>query len=110
MQKFTFFFSDGDCPQQAKKRFSTDKLTTQDVDERIANTENANTKKKTKYDVQLFQQFLKEVHSITTPIEDIPPEVLESRLSQFILVVKKKTVGITNRQLSKGCFSAFTAT
>ena len=62
-----------------------------DVEKFIEGEENANTKKKTFYDLKLVKKFLAEERLEIRDIEKIPPTELDSYLSQFVLAARKKT-------------------
>ena len=62
-----------------------------DVEKFIEGEENANTKKKTFYDLKLVKKFLVEEHHEIREIEKIPPTELDSYLSQFVLAARTKT-------------------
>ena len=62
-----------------------------DVEQFIEGEENANTKKKTFYDLKLIKKFLVEERHEIREIEKIPPTELDSYLSQFVLAVRTKT-------------------
>ena len=62
-----------------------------DVEQFIEGEENANTKKKTFYDLKLVKKFLVEKRHEIREIEKIPPTELDSYLSQFVLAARTKT-------------------
>ena len=62
-----------------------------DVEKFIEGEENANTKKKTFYDLKLVKKFLVEKRHEIREIEKIPPTELDSYLSQFVLAARTKT-------------------
>ena len=62
-----------------------------DVEQFIEGEENANTKKKTFYDLKLIKKFLVEERHEIREIEKIPATELDSYLSQFVLAARKKT-------------------
>ena len=62
-----------------------------DVEKFIEGEENANTKKKTFYDLKLVKKFLEEERHEIREIEKIPPTELDSYLSQFVLAARTKT-------------------
>ena len=53
--------------------------------------ENANTQKRTFYDLKLVKKFLVEERHEIREIEKIPPPELDSYLSQFVLAARTKT-------------------
>ena len=62
-----------------------------DVEKFIEGEENANTKKKTFYDLKLVKTFLVEERHEIREIEKIPPTELDSYLSQFVLATRTNT-------------------
>ena len=60
-----------------------------DVDKLIETEENATTKRKTLYDINLVKQFLTE-HRQSRSIEEIPAAELNNYLSKFIFAARKK--------------------
>ena len=65
-------------------------VTDSDVHKLIEGEENANTKRKTYYDLKLVKKFLVEERSETREIEEVPASELDSYLSQFILAARTK--------------------
>ena len=59
-----------------------------DVEKFIEGEENANTKKKTFYDLKLVKKFLIEKRHEIREIENIPPTELDSYLSQLLVVIE----------------------
>ena len=62
-----------------------------DVEKFIEGEENANTKRKTFYDLKLVKKFLVEERHEVREIEKIPPTELDGYLSQFVLAARTKT-------------------
>ena len=62
-----------------------------DVEKFIVWEENANTKRKTFYDLKLVKKCLVEEHHEIREIEKIPPTELDGYLSQFVLAARTKT-------------------
>ena len=62
-----------------------------DVEKFFEGEENANTKKKTFYDLKLVKKFLLEKRHESREIEKISPSELDSYLSQFVLAARTKT-------------------
>ena len=62
-----------------------------DVEKFIEGEENANTKRKTFYDLKLVKKFLVEERHEIREIEKIPPTELDGYLSQFVLAARTKT-------------------
>ena len=62
-----------------------------DVDKFIEGEENANTNRKTFYDLKLVKNFLVEERREIREIEKIPPTELDGYLSQFVLAARTKT-------------------
>ena len=62
-----------------------------DVEKFIQGEENANTKKKTFYDLKLVKKFLVEERHDIREIEKIPPTELDGYFSQFVLAARTKT-------------------
>ena len=62
-----------------------------DVEKFIEGEENANTKRKTFYDLKLVTTFLVEERHEIREIEKIPPTELDGYLSQFVLAARTKT-------------------
>ena len=62
-----------------------------DVDKFIEGEDNANTKRKTFYDLKLVKKFLVEERREIREIEKIPPTELDGYLSQFVLAAGTKT-------------------
>ena len=62
-----------------------------DVEKFIEEEENANTKKRTFYDLKLVKKFLVEERHEIREIEKIPPTELDGYLSQFVLAARTKT-------------------
>ena len=63
-------------------------LTINEVRQKILDAENKNTLKKTLQDVSKFRRFLKNKHE-TRAIHEIPAEILDELLANFILSIKK---------------------
>ena len=59
------------------------------VEEFIDGQENEDTKKKTKHDVALFQEFLV-LKGETRQMDELTPQELNKFLSEFLLTVRKK--------------------
>ena len=62
-----------------------------DVERFIQGEENANTKRKTFYDLKVVKIFLVEERHEIREIENIPPTELDGCLSQFVLAARTKT-------------------
>ena len=70
------------------------------VEKFIDGEENANTKRKTFYDLKLVKKFLVEERHEFREIEKIPPTELDGYLNQFVLAARTKTGKIMNRHRS----------
>ena len=61
-----------------------------DVEKLISAEENANTKKKTSYDLTIVKKFLVEERNKTREIEEIQSHEVEGYLSQFVVAARTK--------------------
>ena len=75
--------------QEHSGRFA--EVSESDVEKFIEGEENANTKKKTFYDLKLVKKFLVEERFKIREIDKIPSTELDSYLSQFVLAARTKT-------------------
>ena len=78
-------------------------MTDSEVDNLIETDENANTKRKTLYDINFFKQFLTE-HGERRSIEEIPAVELNNYLSKFVLAARtKKAKSTSHLHLGEFC-------
>ena len=75
--------------EQHQGRFA--EVSESDVEKFIEGEENANTKRKTFYDLKLVKKFLVEERREIREMEKIPPAELVSYLSQIVLAARTKT-------------------
>ena len=76
------------------------------IEDYILEQENKNTRAKTKRDVRLLIDFLRQKNELRNP-EEIPPEELNGYLSQFIYSVKRKDGGNYEPSSLRGFLSSF---
>ena len=85
-------------------------MTDSEVDNLIETEENANTKRKTLYDINFVKRFLTE-QGERRSIEEIPAVELNNYLNKFILAARtKKKAKITNLLLLEGFCRRLSAT